>query len=88
MIVSYFDIFIVLMITTLNVILWKKKISFFKKIILITTIAIIFPILSIALEFSNVKSDETFDAFTMAYTFLKLPMYWIVALIQLVFLFF
>ena len=82
MIVSYFDIIVAVVILLINFLFWKRKISLLQKIIWVILVAIVLPLLSINFEFRSVKQTENFDALTMAYTFLKFPLYWFIALIR------
>ncbi|TDN39174.1 hypothetical protein A8B98_20180 [Hymenobacter sp. UV11] len=79
MVVSYFDYFIILLVSCLTIVNWKYppawRISYVGELLVF---GLLLPLLSIELEFRCYapKSAETFDAFTMAYTLLKFPLYW------------
>ena len=91
MFLSYFDILIIVVLVFLNVFLWKKKTVIFKRFSYYLAGLILFafalPIISIILEFKvfNPQSNEVFDLFTMLYTFLKFPIYWIIIVLQIIF---
>ena len=91
MFLSYFDILIIVVLVFLNVFLWKKKTVIFKRfsdyLAGLILFAFALPLISIILEFKvfNPKSNEVFDSFTMLYTFLKFPIYWIIIVLQIIF---
>jgi hypothetical protein len=79
MVISYFDYIIILLVSCLTLVNWKRplawRIGYVGELLVF---GLLLPLLSIELEFRCYasKSAETFDAFTMAYTFLKFPLYW------------
>ncbi len=88
--INIFDIIIILLLVIINYIYWKNKYSRFCLFFFLCILfyGLIFPLISIEVEFIlyGPKKDEIFDAFTMAYVYLKFPFYWILFVLQLIIL--
>jgi hypothetical protein len=84
---GYFDWFIVLLLTFLNIRYWKSEWnipSYVSILVFGVLFPIVLPLVSIQIEFeiNRQKNNESFDSFTMLYTYLRFPFYWLLLIIQ------
>jgi len=87
--ISSFDCVVLGLLVCGNVVRWKYRPTQAAGC-LVTSFAfgLLLPLLSQQVEFRlHPQPTETFDAFTMAYTYLKFPFYWCVGVCQQVVLF-
>jgi hypothetical protein len=85
--VGYFDWFVIFVLIYLNIKFWKSD-KYISGCILLPIFGLVLPILSIAVEFqlNGPKKGESFDSFTMLYTYFRFPLYWILFIIQYIIL--
>jgi len=85
MIIGSFDFILFAVLICMNVVLWGKKVKYnigCLAVVLIFGLAL--PISSMKLEIDRVASErEILDNFTLLYTYLKFPIYWIIGAIQI-----
>ncbi len=84
MIVSYFDYTVIGILLFVNIRYWDKLLFKDYGCLLSVVFMVLLPLFSIMFEF-KLKEEVNkvcFDAFTMAYTFLKFPLYWGLFLFQ------
>jgi len=85
---TYFDILLVLILIFINIFLYKtnlvRKIDWKLKLLLFIILFIVIPIISVNKEVSNVyKKFITVDEFNLLYIYLKFPIWWLIACIQI-----
>lgn len=83
MILGYFDYLIIGILILLNIKFWRKEVD--RKAGCVVgglLFGFLLPFISMIIELQIV--GEWMDSFTVAYTFLKFPIYWIIGIIQLI----
>lgn len=86
MIIGWFDIVFIVILISLNIKLWRKKLNG-KRVIFVGLLlfGLILPVISQIIEIQRVKmSIGIIDGFEVLYTFLKFPFYWIIGTVQLI----
>ena len=83
MLIGYFDYVVIGILIFVNIKYWKTNIE--KKVGCILgglMFGFLLPFISMIIELQIV--DEWMDSFTVAYTFLRFPTYWIIGIIQVI----
>ena len=84
---NYFDVIIFVVFIALNIGFCKTKFNRFclLYVVLFLILGILLPIISFLIEWQLANpSNEAFDAFTMLYTYLKFPIYWLLFIVQII----
>lgn len=84
MIIGYFDYIVLGVLIILNILFWRKTIK--RKIGCLLgglLFGIALPIVSMSIEIDRVTEEmDIIDNFTLLYTYLKFPIYWITGALQ------
>lgn len=85
MIIGYFDFAVIGILMLINILILRKRINSNIGCLLVGLIfGLVLPIVSQEIEIDKVSNErEILDNFTLLYTFLKFPFYWIVGAVQI-----
>ncbi len=84
MLISYFDYAVCCLLAGSTLVWWKYRPMWRPRCLLgLLLFGLVLPLLSQDVEFRlHPQPTESFDAFTMAYTYFKFPLYWGIGVLQ------
>ncbi|TKB97215.1 hypothetical protein [Pedobacter cryotolerans] len=86
---GYFDIFLLFLLITINIIIWKfnilKRVTWKISIPMVLLIFFFFPVMSTQVEVNNVYNHfKVVDGFNLLYIWFRWPTWWILGIIEMI----